>query len=141
MAQPAVPLSEDRTELLGIPPFWAKPSINPPFLGESWIGQFFLAVGLKDNINSQDLLSEPVEIEPPPKPETITTGEDAAEANARILRDLVTSFLDFPTNCETLFKVERDYTVERMKLYNTIFMLDNDLFPRLRSAQCSNRIL
>ena len=30
MAQPAVPVNEDRTDLLGIPPFWAKPSINPP---------------------------------------------------------------------------------------------------------------
>ena len=48
MAQPAVPVNEDRTDLLGIPPFWAKPYVNPPFLWESWIGQFFLAVGLKD---------------------------------------------------------------------------------------------
>ena len=51
MAQPAVPVNEDRTDLLGIPSFWAKASINPPFLWESWIGQFFLAAGLKDNMN------------------------------------------------------------------------------------------
>ena len=43
MAQSAVPVNEDRTDLLGIPPFWAKASINPPFFWESWIGQFFLA--------------------------------------------------------------------------------------------------
>ena len=36
MAQPAVPVNEDRTDLLGIPPFWAKTSINPPFIWETW---------------------------------------------------------------------------------------------------------
>ena len=30
MAQPAVPVNEDRTDLIGIPPFWVKASINPP---------------------------------------------------------------------------------------------------------------
>ena len=56
MAQPAVPVNEDRTDLLGIPPSWARPSINPPFLWESWIGQFFLAVGLKDNKSSGSII-------------------------------------------------------------------------------------
>ena len=89
MAQPAVPVNEDRTDLLGIPPFWAKPSINPPFLWESRIGQFFLAFGLKDNINPQDLLVEPAEFidEPPPRAEAVGATEDAGEANARVLRD------------------------------------------------------
>ena len=89
MAQPAVPVNEDRTDLLGIPPFWAKPSINPPFLWESWIGQFFLAVGLKDNLNPQDVLAEPVEVidETPPKAETVGATETAAETEARVLRD------------------------------------------------------
>ena len=89
MAQPAVPVNEDRTDLLGIPPFWAKPSINPPFLWESWIGQFFLAVGLKDILNPQELLAEPTEVidEPPPKAEIIGATETAAEADARLLRD------------------------------------------------------
>ena len=60
-------MNEDRTDLLGIPPFWAKASINPSFLWQSWIGQFFLAAGLKDNINPHDLLTEPTEVvdEPP----------------------------------------------------------------------------
>ena len=40
----------------------------------------------------------------------------------------VTPFRDFHNACETLFKVERDYTVERIKLYSTTFMLDNDTF-------------
>ena len=89
MAQPAVPVNEDRTDMLGIPAFWAKPSVNPPLLRESWIGQLLLAVGLKDKINPQDILAEPVEIidEPLSKPQTITTWEDAAEANDRNLRD------------------------------------------------------
>ena len=72
-------MNEDRTALLVIPPFWAKPSVNPPFLRESWICQFFLAAGLKDNINPHDLLVEPAEIidDPPPKSEALVTGEDA----------------------------------------------------------------
>ena len=40
----------------------------------------------------------------------------------------VTPFRDFHYACETLFTVERDYTVERIKLNNTIFMLDTDTF-------------
>ena len=49
IAQPAVPVNDDRTDLLGILPFWAKASVNPLFLWEHWIGQFFLA---NDNIRT-----------------------------------------------------------------------------------------
>ena len=38
------------------------------------------------------------------------------------------SFIDFHKCCENLFKAERDYTAERIKLFNTIFMQDNDSF-------------
>ena len=51
---------------------------------------FFLAVGLKDNINPQDLLVEPAEVidEPPPRAEAVGATEDGwGGANARILRD------------------------------------------------------
>ena len=41
---------------------------------------------------------------------------------------IVSPFREFHNACETLFKIERDYTVERIKLYNTIFMLENDTF-------------
>ena len=41
------------------------------------------------------------------------------------------SFIDFRKCCEDLFKAERDYTVERIKLYNTIFMQDNDSFSSI----------
>ena len=69
MAQPAVPVNEDRTDLLGIPPFWARTSVNPPFIWETWVGQFFLAVSLKDNISPGELLVAPAELvdEPYPK--------------------------------------------------------------------------
>ena len=141
-------------------------------------------MGLKDNLNPQDVLTEPVEVidEPPPKAETAGATETAAETDARLLRDQaairrvndfnterriglnwfyheaearlksrlffalgnegkrrfadsyphtdisVTSFRDFHQACEVLFKIERDYTVERIKLYNNIFMLENDTF-------------
>ena len=38
------------------------------------------------------------------------------------------SFIDFHKCCEDLFNAERDYTVEKIKLYNTIFMQKNDSF-------------
>ena len=40
----------------------------------------------------------------------------------------VSPFREIHNGCETLFKVERDYTVERIKLYSTVIMLDNDAF-------------
>ena len=88
MAQPAVPVKEDRTDLLGIPPFWAKTSVNPPFIWETWLGQFFLAVSLKDNISPGELLVAPAELvdEPYPKPEAPSTDENAADVADRNLR-------------------------------------------------------
>ena len=39
-----------------------------------------------------------------------------------------TSFRDFHTSYETLFKVDGDCTVERINLYNTIFKVEHDFF-------------
>ena len=61
MVQPAVPVNENMTDLLGIFPLWAKPSIDQPFLWEPWVGQFVLAVSLKNDIISHDL-ADPAEI-------------------------------------------------------------------------------
>ena len=182
-------LRQNRTDLLGIPPYWVKTSINPLFLWESWIGQCFLAAGLEDNINLHDLLVEPTEVidKPPSRPESVAEDEDAGAANARRQRDQAAirritelnverrrkgprinqnwfyheaearmksrlffalgnegrrrfadsfphtdigniPFREFHIGCETLFKVEREFTVERIKLYNTVFMLQNDTF-------------
>ena len=189
MAQPAVPVNDDRTDLLGIPSFWAKAFINPPFVWESWIGQLFLAAGLKDNINPHDLLIETAEVldELSPETEIVADGEDARavearrqreqaairrinelnierrkkgprisqnwlyhEAEARLKSRLFSAlgnkgkrrfadsfphtdisaipYREFHNGCETLFKVKRDYTVERIKLYNLVLMLENDTF-------------
>ena len=38
------------------------------------------------------------------------------------------SFVDFHKCCEDLFKGEQNYTVEKIKLHNTIFMQENDSF-------------
>ena len=73
--QPAVSLSENRTELLGVPSIWGKPSAKPPYPTEVWIGQFFLAVSLKETCDPNTLLSDPTPVhdDPPPKPEPIPT--------------------------------------------------------------------
>ena len=189
MAQPAVPVNEDRTDLLGITPFWAKSSVTRPFVWETWVGQFFLAISLKDNIWPGEVLVAPANLvdEPYPKPEAPGPSEDATEdaseelrnaaanrrtdeytaerirkghqiwhgwcyqeAKARLKSRLVfslgnegeksfigsyphldlnsCSFIDFHKSCEDLIKAERDYTVERIKLYNTTFRQENDSF-------------
>ena len=88
MAQPAVPVNEDRTDLLGIPPFWAKTSVNPPLIWETWAGQFFLAVSLKDNISPWEVLVALAELvdEPYPKLEAPGIDENAADIANRNLR-------------------------------------------------------
>ena len=88
MAQPAVSSSEDRTELLGVPSFWGKPSAEPAYPWEVWIGQFFLAVSLKENCDRNILLTDPAEVhdDPPPRPEQIPNSETAEEADSRTAR-------------------------------------------------------
>ena len=51
MVEPEVFVNEGRADLLSILPFWSKYSVDPPFLWESWIGKFFMAVGLKDTLS------------------------------------------------------------------------------------------
>ena len=88
MAQPAIPVNEDRTDLLGIPPFRAKTSVNPPFTWETWVGHFFLTVSLKVNILPGEVLVAPAELvdEPYPKPEAPEIDENAADLANRNLR-------------------------------------------------------
>ena len=52
------------------------------------MGQFFLAVSLKDNISPGELLVAPAELvdEPYPKPEAPSADENAADASNRNLR-------------------------------------------------------
>ena len=62
MAQLAVPVKTDMTELLGISPVWAKHFSQPTALmGDLTFLQFFLAIGIKD-IVPNDLLADPVEL-------------------------------------------------------------------------------
>ena len=65
-------MSEDRTELLDILPFWTKHSVESSFLWETCIVQFLLVAKLKVNIILNDRLVDPATIadEPPSKPET-----------------------------------------------------------------------
>ena len=71
VAQPAVTVDKDRTDLLGVSNFWPKPTTEPLFPWQSWIGQLFLAVNLREHCNANILLCDPVEVidDPPPRPE------------------------------------------------------------------------
>ena len=77
MALPAVSLSEDRTDLLGVHVFWHKPTADPPSSWDSWIGQFNLAITLRERCDPGELL----------KPEAVGVDEDAAAIANRIARN------------------------------------------------------
>ena len=89
MAQPAVSTHEERTEFLGVPVVWPKPSPDPPCLWETWIRQFFLAINLREHCDPKDLLAGPAEVydDPPPRPEKIPASENETERNNRFARD------------------------------------------------------
>ena len=89
MAQPAVWISEDRTDLLGVPVFWHKPTADPPSSWDSWIGQFNLAITLREKCDPRELLKPPgvVHDDPVPKPEAVGVDEDAVAIANRIARN------------------------------------------------------
>ena len=89
MAQPAVPVSDDRTDLLGVPVFWHKPTADPPTSWDSWIGQFNLAITLRERCDPRELLKLPcvVHDDPIPKPEAVGIDEEAVAIANRIARN------------------------------------------------------
>ena len=89
MAQPAVPVSDNRTDLLGVPVFWHKPTADPPTSWDSWIGQFNLAITLRERCDPRELLKTPgvVHDDPIPKPEAVGIDEDAVAIANRIARN------------------------------------------------------
>ena len=44
-------------------------------------------------------------------------------------------------SCEAIFKTARDYTVEWIKLYNTIFVLETDTFSSFFASFCSSGLM
>ena len=70
MAQPANSVGEVRTDFIGVPAFSLKATTEPLFTWESWIGQFFLAVSLREHCNDNIPLSDPAEAfnDSPPVP-------------------------------------------------------------------------
>ena len=89
MAQPAVPVSDDRNDLLGVSVFWHKPTADPPTSWDSWIGQFNLAITLRERCDSRELLKTPgvVHDNSIPKPEAVGIDEDAVAIANRISRN------------------------------------------------------
>ena len=89
MAQPAVPVSDDRTDLLGVPVFWHKPTADPPTSWDSWIGQFNLAITLRERCDPRELLKTPgvVHDDRIPKPEAVGIDEDAVAIANHIARN------------------------------------------------------
>ena len=79
------------TDLAGLPPFWTKPSLSPPYSWYSWFGQFSLALGIKDNFNVSDILVEPGDVhdDPPPRPESRPDPESQRELDDRFRGDAV----------------------------------------------------
>ena len=89
MAQTAVPVSDDRTDLLGVPVFWHKPTADPPSSWDSWIGQINLAITLRERCDPRELLKPPgaVHDDPVLKPEAVRVDEDTAAITNRFARN------------------------------------------------------
>ena len=85
----AIDLSNDRTDLLGVPVFWHKPTADPPSSWDSWIGHFNLAITLRERFDPRELLKPPgiVHDDPVPNPKIVGPNEDAAATANRIARD------------------------------------------------------
>ena len=55
--------------IIGLEPFWEKPSSNPPIPWEKWRSQLKMAIVAKTNIQVEDLLREkPTAVIYPPEP-------------------------------------------------------------------------
>ena len=133
MAQPAVSTSEDRTDLLGVSVFWHKPTADPPHSWDSWIGQFNLAITLRERCDPRELLKPPgvVHNDPAPKPEVVGADEDAAAIASRIARN------DAAVRKVTEMKEERGRKVPELHQECIISRLNNvlNLVYFSRSAQ------
>ena len=86
---PLVPVSDDPTDLLGVPVFWNKPTAGPTCIWVSWIGQFNLAITLRERCDPRELLKPPgiVHNDPVPKLEAVGLDADAAAIANRIARN------------------------------------------------------
>ena len=89
MAKPAVFNRDDGSDLSGVPVFWPRPTPDPYFNRDTWIGEFFLAITLREHCDPNYLLSEPAEVfdNPPPKAERIREPEYTTDAENRFKRD------------------------------------------------------
>ena len=67
--------SEIQHEIL----FWHKPTSDPPSSWDSWIGQFNLAITLREICDPRELSKPPgvVHDDPVPKPEAVGVSQDA----------------------------------------------------------------
>ena len=51
--------SDNRTDLIGVPVVWHKPVSDPPSCWDSWIGQFNLAITLRERCDPREMLRPP----------------------------------------------------------------------------------
>ena len=59
MAQPAGFMAHGNPTDMGIPVFCTSASSDPPCNFKIWLGQFLLAVTVKENVNPEILLEDP----------------------------------------------------------------------------------
>ena len=61
MARPEVLNHDDCSDLSEVPVFWPRPTPEPLFNWDTWIGHFFLAITLREHCLNV-LLYEPAEV-------------------------------------------------------------------------------
>ena len=89
MAQPAVSVVDDRTDVLGVPIFWPKPTSGPPSSWDSWIGQLNSSITSRENCDPRELLKTPEAVHDDLAPMQQVTGrsENASSEANLIARD------------------------------------------------------
>ena len=99
---PAGFLSQDSRTDMGIPVFWTTGNSDPPWNFKIWPDQFFMAVIVKGNVNSEIILKDPKPVieEPEPRPKTPRMGEDAVATVAREPRDRSANYRVASENAE-----------------------------------------
>ena len=124
MAQPAVHVNEERADLLGMPPFRANFSVNPPTLVRDVDWAVHLGCGTqKKTFIPNDVFADPAAIvdQPPPKPETSAATEDAVARDARVLRSqaVVRMTEEWNAELEKVLALSRtDFTMRQLLASN-----------------------
>ena len=135
---------------MGLPVFWTSASSDPPWNFKIWFDQFLLAATVKEKLNPEILLEEPIAVieEPLPRPETPGTNEDAQavtdmETRDRLIGDEV--ILENEDRRERGPKVRHTYFITKYRsdspldfFWHWVLRVKRSLFKKTRALKYQN---